>query len=131
MLRTLEHFSQTDIARVSLTDYTYLNALRQEAYERLSTKLLAETDENLRNALLEWADRQERVYKTNKIRFCNAIDPTYWSEPLTWLAALLVVRYGEDIAAWPTDGFTIDDFNRTVQWAAGKIPNGVVLYEGE
>jgi hypothetical protein len=43
----------------------------------------------------------------------------------SWLVALMVVRYGEELSYWP-EAFTTDDIYRARRWEwEGKTPNGV------
>jgi hypothetical protein len=47
-----------------------------------------------------------------------------WKIPVSWLEALMVVRYGEDTRSWP-DGFSDEDVLRAQRWLEGKHPSGV------
>jgi hypothetical protein len=69
--------------------------------------------------LAAWAERME-------LRFGFTV--RVWFNRLPWLAAFLVVRYGEAIDKWPDD-FHEADVTRALEWERdpfGKRPNGVV-----
>lgn len=52
-----------------------------------------------------------------------------WHPPMPWLHALLVVRYGEEPAHWPT-AFTAEDALRAQKWLTGEsVPQYVQFAE--
>lgn len=48
-----------------------------------------------------------------------------WSNKLPPLAALMVIRHGEDVSKWPAE-FSDQDVQRARTWAAGETPKAVV-----
>lgn len=69
-------------------------------------------------ALAQWAAEMASTYG----RRIKVWHNTYTS----WLVALLVVRYGEALEAWP-EQFSEADLARALAWQRGRVPAGVSL----
>jgi len=48
-----------------------------------------------------------------------------WANRVSWAAALMVVRYGEEPSSWPA-AFSDQDVVRAENWLAGRVPGAVV-----
>ncbi len=62
-------------------------------------------------ALSAWAERMETAAGKQTVKV--------WHNELSWLAALMVVRYGEAVEHWPS-ATTIADWGRALDWESGK-----------
>jgi type 1 glutamine amidotransferase len=96
-------------------DYTVLCALRRKAYsEHVATM-------DIDPKVKVWAAGMEAKHGPKVRVHVN---------PMPWIEALLVVRYGEAVGNWPAE-FSEKDIARAVRWAAGEVPQGVKLIEKE
>ena len=114
MSKTLDELTPPEQAQLT-SDALF--TLRQECYERLAGAMVTP-------AIAEWAANMEIKHGDAKCR-------VHFNHPLTWAAALAVVRYGEeprfadDGVQWPAQ-FTAEDLQRAQAWLAGtSVPMGV------
>lgn len=81
-------------------DYTDILTVRKEAYERIAKKM------KVPDGIKKWAAEMSSKYGP-KVRV--------WKNEVTWVPALLIVRYGEDPMQWPPE-LNDADVQRAEMW---------------
>lgn len=122
MGRRLEDYTADELKEL---DYLDVLELRKDAYARHVAAM------EVPAVLADWAEKMTKRYgPLLKV----------WKQRLSWLEALMVVRYGEDPMQWPPS-FGPDDIDRALAWHKGRrirgntqkgtLPRGVEYLDGD
>jgi hypothetical protein len=113
----LEDFTFEEERELGMVNEAKLRELRVEAFERRASQF------EMTHDVRAFVGAQVAQFGP-KVRV--------WGNPMSWLAALVVVRYGENLTHWPSRDangkrqFTDADNQRARNWAIrGEWPEGV------
>jgi hypothetical protein len=118
-MRQLEDYTRDELLAL---DYLDLLKLRKGAYLRQVARMREGEPEGTPSIPASVLARLEAWAALMAKRYGPEV--RIWKNDVSWLEALLIVRYGEDPMQWPP-AFSEADVTRAHHWRRGRTPQGV------